>query len=121
MRRIVPRVLGLFALLLIASLGAVAQGTAYVYGVQDLPLMPGLTEVADAGVVFDTPTGRIVEAYARGRVSARAVRAFYAETLPQLGWKRTALNEFEREGERLRLEFTVRNNALTVSFRLAPY
>jgi hypothetical protein len=112
--------MGLCALLFSVSMGVAAQGTTYVYGVQDLPLMPGLAEDAGAAVVFDTPTGRIVEASARGRVSVRDVRRFYAETLPQLGWKQTALNVYQREGERLRLEFTVEGDAVTVSFRLAP-
>ena len=37
-------------------------------------------------MVFDTPAGRIVEAVASGAVTRDEVLAFYAETLPQLGW-----------------------------------
>ena len=61
-----------------ALLGApvVAQeGNAFVAGIEDLPLMGGLIEDVDAGLVFDKPEGRIVEAYATGEVSAAAVRA----------------------------------------------
>src|SRR3546814_2954347 len=80
-------------------------------GVEDLPLMPGLAEIADAATVFDAPQGRIVESYAAGTVAAAEIRSFYAQTLPQLGW--TAVDagqagplEFRREGERLTLEIT---------------
>src|SRR3546814_7081615 len=55
-------------------------------GVEDLPLMPGLAEIADAATVFDAPQGRIVESYAAGTVAAAEIRSFYAQTLPQLGW-----------------------------------
>src|SRR3546814_8691143 len=72
-------------------------------GVEDLPLMPGLAEIADAATVFDAPQGRIVESYAAGTVAAAEIRSFYAQTLPQLGW--TAVDagqagplEFRREG-----------------------
>ncbi len=44
--------------------GAVrAEGhAAYLAAVADLPLMPGLAEVPGVGLVFDQPSGRIVEA-----------------------------------------------------------
>src|SRR3546814_2101394 len=55
-------------------------------GVEDLPLMPGLAEIADAATVLDAPQGRIVESYAPGTVAAAEFRSFYAQSLPQLGW-----------------------------------
>src|SRR3546814_6431381 len=67
--------------------------------------MPGLTEQADTAVVFDKPTGRIVEVAATGPVDPAAVIGFYGRTLPQLGWRqaRAALESalFVREGETL--------------------
>src|SRR3546814_17721527 len=54
-------------------------GSGYVAGIPDLPLMPGLKELPDSGLVFDKPGGRIVEAFARGDVTAQAVIAFYDE------------------------------------------
>ncbi|HEY9548625.1 MAG TPA: hypothetical protein VIR45_03910 [Kiloniellaceae bacterium] len=50
-------------------------GRGYVAGIPDLPLMPGLKELPDSGLVFDKPGGRIVEAFARGDVTAQAVIA----------------------------------------------
>ncbi len=89
-------------------------------GVADLPLMPGLAEVPDAGVVFDKPAGRIVEAYAEGAVSRAAVTAFYIRTLPNLGWRAKAEALFQREGEVLRLGFMGDDGALVVRFTLQP-
>src|SRR3546814_18596838 len=59
------------ALLCLAAPLAVAQGVAgdapgaYVAGIPDLPLMPGLKELPPGGLVFDTPGGRIGEAFNR--------------------------------------------------------
>src|SRR3546814_10516414 len=56
------------SLLCLAAPLAVAQGVAgdapgaYVAGIPDLQLMPGLKELPHGGLVFDKPGGRIVEA-----------------------------------------------------------
>jgi hypothetical protein len=46
--------------------------------------------------------------------------AFYARTLPQLGWKATGASNWVREGERLRLAVIVKKDTLTVQFSLTP-
>ncbi len=99
---------------------AAGEAAAFMAGVADLPLMPGLAEVPDAGVVFDKPAGRIVEAYAQGAVSRAAVTAFYISTLPNLGWRAKAEALFQREGELLRLGFMGDDGALVVRFSLQP-
>lgn len=99
---------------------AAEAAAAFMAGVADLPLMPGLAEVLDAGVVFDKPAGRIVEAYAQGAVSRAAVTAFYISTLPNLGWRAKAEALFQREGELLRLGFMGDDGALVVRFSLQP-
>jgi hypothetical protein len=75
----------------------------FVPGVADLPLMEGLEADPNATLVFDKPEGRIVEAAATGAVSPEAVIAFYAATLPQLGWLREGPALYTREGEVLRI------------------
>ena len=95
---------------------------AFVSTIEDLPLMPGLVEEA-GGMVFDSPGGRIVEAYATGEVSEGAVRDFYGETLPQLGWRPLGGGVYQRESEILKVEFPGGPGAappLTVGFSLAP-
>ena len=113
------------AFLLQAPLGAAPAladeaTTSYIAGIDDLPLMPGLAQVPEAGVVFDKPSGRIVEAYAEGAVARAEVAAFYAATLPQLGWRARQSNVFLREGERLSLIFLGGDGELIVRFTLEP-
>ena len=120
-RRIAAALLG--ALMLVTApvpRAAAADAPAYIDRIPDLPLMTGLREVPDAGVTFDKPSGRIVEAFAHGEVARAAVRSFYRETLPQLGWTRTAPGTFAREGERLTLDYLGGDGDLTVRFTLQP-
>src|SRR3546814_11837965 len=82
------------ALLCLAAPLPVAQGVAgdapgaYVAGIPDLPLMPGLKELPHGGLVFDKPGGRLVAAFARGAIAPPSVIALYADTLPHTGWPR---------------------------------
>ena len=102
--------------------GLAQRSEAFISTIEDLPLMPGLIEEA-GGVVFDSPSGRIVEAFATGDVSEGAVRDFYSETLPQLGWRPLAVGVYQRENEILKVEFPGGPGApppLTVGFTLAP-
>ena len=108
----------LFAALLLIA--AEARAGEFLPGFDDLPVMPGLAAVDGAGIVFDTPGGRIIEGYAAGKVTKASVRKFYDETLPQLGWKRVGSSEFRREGEQLKIDFKGEDRALTVRFTLSP-
>jgi hypothetical protein len=118
--RPILRVLLLAALLAAAVAAPRAQDAGFVAGVDDLPLMPGLSGIADSGLVFDTPSGRIVEAYAQGGVARAAVLAFYRKTLPQLGWAPAGKTAFRREGESLKLDFLDGGGALIVRYTLTP-
>ena len=106
-----------------AQAQAVPTDGAFVEGIDDLPLMPGLVGIADQSLVFDKPDGRIVQAVATGRVRASAVRSFYADTAPQLGWKSAGEGRFTRDGESLRIELIdagAPGGALTVRFLVNP-
>ncbi len=103
---------------LLAAIGARAEDFLSVAA--DLPLMPGLSEVRDVGVIFDKPGGRIVEAYAVGPVGSAGVEQFYGETLPQLGWRRIGRLRYEREGERLEIGLGGQDGSLTVRFDITP-
>lgn len=99
---------------------ALAQDSQrFVSVIDDLPLMVGLSEVGE-GVEFATPQGRIAETTATGAVSRKAVQDFYAQTLPQLGWKAVDSTRFKREGETLDLVLGNDGGVLTVRFSLAP-
>lgn len=107
------------ALILVLLAGA-ARAEGFVAGTDDLPLMDGLAEVAGTGTVFDNASGRIVEAYASGAVTAADVARFYDDTLPQLGWRAEGGGAFTREGEHLTITTTEDANGLTVRFSLTP-
>jgi hypothetical protein len=106
---------------IVAQEGAAQEGKEFIAGIEDLPVMPGLAEIADAGLIFDKPSGRIVEAYAQGEVGEQAVLDFYQETLPQLGWLSQVGNRYAREGEELTLQVRAsETGGVVVMFRLAP-
>lgn len=112
----------LFGLFLLgAPVPALAEHRqAFVGGLEDLPLMDGLAEDRAAGLVFDKPDGRLVDAYASGPIAPEAVAAFYRETLPELGWRVVGPLVFERDGERLSIETEAAAGEVLVRFHLAP-
>ncbi len=107
-----------FALMALAAAPALAEGFLGAY--EDLPLAPGLTEQAGAGMAFDSPSGRIVEAFAHGTVKAADILNFYAVTLPQLGWRRDGEAIYRREAEVLRLEPATKGGTVTIRFAITP-
>ncbi len=119
-RRLAARLL--LGLLLVAPGVAWANDAGFVPGIDDMPLMPGLQASADS-VVFDKPTGRIVQARAVGHgMDIAAVRDFYHRTLPALGWHEARDLTFVREGERLKLDIRsgVTAGEVDVRFDVAP-
>lgn len=120
--------LGWTVLLGVPLLANAGQGTVFVSGFDDLPLMGGLHEQTDGAVRFDSPQGRIVETTVGGRVTKAAVLKFYDETLAQLGWRRVKVGRYVREDEELTLFFSstapdgkaASPGMLFVRFSLAP-
>jgi len=110
----------LFVLLALTGGLAPAGAEDFFELLEDVPVMPGLSPVADAGIEFDTPSGRIVEAYAIGAASRKGVLDFYRGTLPQLGWQAGAGDAFRREDESLHIDFFGPDGELTVRFTVAP-
>lgn len=104
-----------------------AAQESFLFGLSDIPLMPGLTEDEGATVLFDKPAGRIVIAHPLGCVDPAEARRFYAATLPQLGWlpaDGASSLTYLREGEGLTLVFDKgtagEGNCAAVSFLLSP-
>jgi hypothetical protein len=106
-----------------------AEADAFVPGLEDVPLFAGLTVDSSSIVNFDTTSGRIVEAIATGpesaatsnaAISTATVTQFYQSALPQLGWSRTGVLDFEREGEHLSLSLQEMGGVLFVHFNLKP-
>ena len=113
-----PRLL--ISLLFAALLAAHSIAHDFVPGFEDIPIMSGLEVVPGSGHVFDSPAGRLVESHARGITTGSKVEAFYAETLPALGWQRISAGRYRREKEFLMITSTVEGGDLTVTFRLSP-
>lgn len=118
------RLLALLGLAVLFAVRAQAADPQYLVAVADLPLPPGLVEDVDAGVTFDKPEGRIVEAVARGAVSQTDVVAFYRASLPGLGWRQLADSatglRWQRGGEILSVDIVDDGNPLVVRFSIAP-
>ena len=93
---------------------------AFFSTVEDLPLMSGLLEIVEEGMVFDKPEGRIVEVVAAGAVLRGAVVAYYESTLPELGWHREGGAEFVRSGEVLRYRLGTVGEMTEIRFTIAP-
>ncbi|MCC7017574.1 MAG: hypothetical protein IT564_10280 [Rhodospirillales bacterium] len=88
--------------------------------IEDIPLMPGLVEDETRAIVFDAAQGRLAETYARGRLAVEAVREFYGETLPALGWRADGETRWVREGEALTLEIQEGPDGIDARFSLSP-
>jgi hypothetical protein len=120
-RRILLAPIAALALRALLAAGPAEAAATYVPGTEDVPLMPGLAAQTDGQVVFDKPQGRIVQSSAKGTVKRADVLAFYAASLPPLGWQKKDPQHFEREGEALSLDFTGKDGALVVGFTLKPH
>ena len=107
-----------FAAILLTSTAALSQ--TFFQNIDDLPVAPGLTEVVDDGMRFDSPAGRIVTAVASGAGDVDAFRQFYANALPALGWKAADGSGYRRDGEALMLEFSQRGGRVELRVRLVP-
>lgn len=113
------RITGFALIAFMFATAPVAAGDFFAL-LEDVPVMPGLRPVEDAGIEFDAPSGRIVEAWAIGELGRGAVAGFYRDTLPQLGWSAGAGNAYQREGEALRIDFFGPDGELTVRFTVSP-
>ncbi|MCK5296304.1 MAG: hypothetical protein KAJ75_05400 [Alphaproteobacteria bacterium] len=99
-----------------------SETESFFVGFEDMPLMSGLTQIIDAGVVFDAPQGKIAEAYAQGSsISEKELFAFYSHALTQLGWKKSkTAHSFAREGENLLIDVIEKKPLLLVRFKISP-
>jgi len=118
-----PRLLlaALASALLFAAAPAGAADPAFLAELEDVPLAPGLTENA-GGMLFESPTGRIVEATAAATASVTApqVQQFYMQTLPGLGWEPKPDGSFRRDNEVLRIDVDGSRRPVTVHFSVVP-
>lgn len=98
-----------------------ADGTLFFETLQDVPVMPGLTELEDYTLVFDKPEGRIIEMVAKiDGASVRDVRDYYRRSLPQLGWVMASQDNYMRGEEHLSLNFESEQNDSFLRMTVQP-
>jgi len=98
-----------------------AKAPAFFEALYDVPVMPGLEEAKDQAMLFDKPNGRIASVIAASKTLGVAeIGRFYAETLPQLGWRKTAENQYVRGEDRLVMELVKKPPLTIVHFTLSP-
>jgi len=111
----------LLALISGAGYAETAKAPAFFEALYDVPIMPGLEEARDQAMLFDKPDGRIASVVAASKTLAVAdISRFYAESLPQLGWRKTAENQYVRGSDRLVMELVKKPPLTIVHFTLSP-
>ena len=75
------------SLFLLLSLTVPAVAANFVEGMEDVPMMDGLSQITQDDISFGNEETRLLEAYLTSRrLKFAAVANFYKESLPQLGW-----------------------------------
>jgi hypothetical protein len=93
----------------------------YFEALYDVPVMPGLEELPDQAMLFDKPDGRIASVVAATKTVKEAdIRHFYEDTLAQMGWRKSAENQYVRKGERLSMKIAAHPPLIVVHFTLEP-
>lgn len=85
---------------------SVAISAEFVEGMEDVPLMSGLSQITKDDISFGNEETRLVEAYVTSRkLKFSEVEEFYEDSLPQLGWNYQGNRGnnllFYRDGENL--------------------
>ena len=107
--------------LMVGTFQVSAQGVQFFESLQDVPLMPGLTEHTGDTLFYDKPGGRVVELVAdMDGFSQEAVQEYYLSALPQFGWENTGPNSFSRQGESLELAFEADEGANLLRVLVQP-
>lgn len=97
------------------------HATTFFHTLNDVPVMPGLRELPDESINFDKPEGRIMAATAVSEtLRSDAIRTFYGQTLPQLGWQAQADGSFLRDQERLKLIIEASEGVSVVHLQVEP-
>lgn len=95
--------------------------TRFFSVLEDIPLMPGLVELAEEAMVFDKPEGRVVEAAAiTEEKNTNKIKGFYQTILPQLGWVSAGDGIFRRGDETLEIDVSSQEALSLLKVRVFP-
>ncbi|MGB0719300.1 MAG: hypothetical protein ACPGRX_02440 [Bdellovibrionales bacterium] len=119
----------IIACLCVAALPCAAGDAVFFRAIPDIPLPAGFDEITGESLVFDKEEGRIVQALAIAPVGAATaytqlgegiVFDFYAQSLPQLGWRALGRGAYSRKDERLAITIEQSDSFLILSITVAP-
>jgi len=115
----------IFLCLIPLTVTAPTQGLAtdsvyYSEFIEDLPMMADMVEEQDNVVIFDKPSGRIIELKVETKHSQTEVLEFYNGILFNLGWKKLKKNRFLKDDEILSVIPEMRGKKTIVHFTLRP-
>lgn len=114
------RALSMMAVAVCAAAPAFAE-TRFFSAIDDLPLAPGLSEIA-GGWSVDMDEGLLTEVHAAGQGRIEDMRAFYLASLPALGWSLSPQRDqtliFLRGREKLMFAFGAPGGRVTLRVRL---
>lgn len=98
-----------------------ATDNRFFESLYDVPVMPGMAEFPDQALLFDKPDGRIASVAAGSKDADPArVQGFYDDTLSQMGWRKTAKNQYVRGKDRLDMVVERQAGLTIVRFTLSP-
>lgn len=112
-----------FFLLIFVSNFFISYGTKifYVPGTEDIPLIEGAQIPENQATIFDTLEGKVVISRIVSPLSSSNVKKFYAEVLPNLGWKEISSNQYQRGKQFLEVKLESINGKVFISFELKEF
>ena len=97
-----------------------AQGQ-FFQTLYDVPIMEGLIEIRSERVIFDSPSGRIVQVTAMSdNIDVNNVYSFYNNVLLQFGWIYQQKGLYYRDGETLRISHKKTTSGWLIHYDLVP-
>ena len=102
------------------TLSVPATARSFFSQIEDLPLAPGMEEVGPASLFFQSASGRIVVAVARGEEKIFVLRRFYAKSLPPLGWHFVQTGIYRRNSEMLKIRFQEVSGKVSIYLHIVP-
>ena len=114
------RKLGIVSVFVGLALSVSATARSFFSQIEDLPIAPGMEEVGPAGLFFQSASGRIVVAVARGEEKISVIRRFYAKSLPPLGWHFVQTGIYRRNSEMLKIRFQQASGKVSIYLHIVP-
>ncbi len=83
-----------------------------------MPLFSGMDNSFEDLIIFDTNEGRFATTKIYGMVKYEAVKNFYNNILPNLGWQKIEKFKYKRDNETLTLKYNLREKKVFLVFNI---